>query len=365
MLAKRLGRVGLVACILGLLNLVASLDADEIQNPAARPDENKNSAKVSVLPPAADDVRQAVRQGIVRYRSTRTKPKERAAALKQLALLGQDGIAAAKDLLNKELQQVEMVNGLAKKPSKFDAAIKKLRKTLVDLRQDPDLSKDQLQKVGLPALDGLKVVYLQRAKAMAAQAAKNASFVESLRQMIVSLQLLQEQGFLDSPLPVNDFLQRARTQLKELSSDEDEQARAILAKNQAMASQFSSDVLRGMDALNSLRMTCGLPPLLYDAKLCEAARGHSKDMQTRDFFSHESPVEGKKTPQDRGRLAGTTVLGENIYMGSSASIDALKAWFLSPGHHKNMLSESAHRQGLGHEGRYWTQMFGVGDGEGK
>ena len=71
-------------------------------------------------------------------------------------------------------------------------SIEKLRKTLADLRHDPDLSKDQLHDVGLPALEELNLVYQQRAKAMAAQAAKSAHAVESLRQTIVVLQLLQE-----------------------------------------------------------------------------------------------------------------------------------------------------------------------------
>jgi len=362
MFAKRLGPVGSVACILGLLNPMVSLAADEIQKPASRLDEGENSAKGSESSPAANDLRQAVRQGIVRYRSTQTKPKERAAALKQLAALGEEGVAVAKDLLDKELQQYETAIGLAKKPSKLDASIEKFRKTLADLRQDADLSKDELHKVGMPALEGLNTVYLQRAKTMATQAAKNGHVVESLRQMIAVIQLLEEEWPHDAPLPINDYLQRARTLLSsKQSSPEEEQARTILAKNQALASQFSSDVLKGMDGLNALRMTCGLQPLLYDAKLCKAAQGHSKDMQARNFFAHESPVEGKKTSQDRARLVGTTVSGENIYMGSSSPTDALKAWFLSPGHHKNMLSESARRQGLGREGKHWTQMFGAGD----
>ena len=82
-------------------------------------------------------------------------------------------------------------------------------------------------------------------------------------------------------------------------------------------------------------------------------------MQSQNFFSHESPVPDKNTPWDRAKLAGTTASGENIYMGSNVSIEAIKAWFLSPGHHKNMLSEGQRRQGLGREAKYWTQMFGT------
>lgn len=362
MLAKRLRPINLLVCLLGPLGLAVSLAADVIPKPDARQEAGEAPAKDANSPPPRDR-QQAVRQGIVRCRATRTKPKQRAAALAQLAALGDEGIAAAKDLLEKELQQAEAAIRSAKKPSKLDASVEQLRKTLADLRHKPDLSKDDLHDVGLPALEELNVIYQQRAKAMAALAAKNSHVVESLRQMLTVLQLLQEHWPLNAPLPVNALLQKAQALLGDLSSPEEEQAREILAQNQAVASQFSVELRNGMDALNAARIVCGLRPLLYDAKLCAAARGHSGDMQSHDFFAHESPVEGKKTPWDRARLAGTTASGENIYKGSSVSNDALKAWFLSPGHHKNMFSESARRQGLGHEGQFWTQMFG--DGEGK
>ena len=365
MSARRLDSIGRIGCFLALLNLAAFLSADEIPKPASRQDTAEEAAKGSAAARPARDVRQAVRQGIARYRSARTKPKQQAAALKQVAALGEEGVAAAKDLLNKELQPAETAIRLAKKQSKLDASIEKLRKTLADLRHDPDLSKEQLHDIGLPALDELNIECQQRAAATAAQTAKKARVAESLRQLIAVLQLLQEQESPDAPLPVNDLLHKAQSLLNQLSTPEEEQARAVLAKNQAMASQFPVDLRSGMDAVNAVRMTCGLSPLLYDAKLCAAARGHSKDMLVNGFFAHESPVEGKKTPWDRARLAGTTASGENIYMGSNVSIDAIKAWFLSPGHHKNMLSESPRRQGLGHEGKYWTQMFGAGEEAGK
>ena len=105
-------------------------------------------------------------------------------------------------------------------------------------------------------------------------------------------------------------------------------------------------------------MVSGLRPLVYDLKLCKAAHDHSANMKLHNFFAHESPVPGQTTPWDRAKLAGTTASGENIYMGSSASVDAVKAWFLSPPHHKNMLGEDNRRQGLGRVGNLWTQMFG-------
>jgi uncharacterized protein YkwD len=353
LLAKRCGAFATLAGILGLFFSATRLAADETP-------KSPSSAKLG-----KDLVPQAVRQEIVHYRAARTKPKQQAAALKQLASLGDAGLAAAKDLLDKEVQQAETVIRASKKPTKLDESVTKLRKTLADLRHDPDLSKEKLHDIGVPAFEELSILYFQRAKALAAQAAKNARVVESLRQLVAVLQQCRAQWSPDAPLPVNEYLPKAESRLNELSSPEEEQAREILARNQARAAQFPADLRSGMDGLNLARMIVGLRPLLYDIKLCEAAQGHSKDMESRDFFSHESPVDGKKTPWDRARLAGTTASGENIYKGSSISTEALKAWFVSPGHHKNMFSESSTRQGLGHAGKLWTQMVGSGKLDGK
>lgn len=111
-------------------------------------------------------------------------------------------------------------------------------------------------------------------------------------------------------------------------------------------------------AADSVRMLCGLSPLVIDSKLCVAATSHSADMEAHDFFAHESPLPGKKEPWDRARLAGPTAAAENIFMGSTPGPDAVRAWFLSPGHHKNLLGDGHRRQGLGRSGAYWTQLFG-------
>ena len=132
----------------------------------------------------------------------------------------------------------------------------------------------------------------------------------------------------------------------------------MLRENEKIGRQLPPEVTAGMRALNDLRIMCGLPPLAIDLKLCEAARLHSADMESHRFFSHQSPLPGKATPSDRARLAGTTASGENLYMGPAVTVDALRGWFLSPGYHRNMLRESTTRQGLGHSGKYWTQMFG-------
>lgn len=112
--------------------------------------------------------------------------------------------------------------------------------------------------------------------------------------------------------------------------------------------------------LNRERLLLGLPPLLMDEKLSDAAKGHSADMAGLGFFAHESPVPGKKTPWDRARKAGFEGRGsgENIYMGSPAAQAAYDAWFASDGHRFIMHASGPNTLGVGISGRHWTMMTG-------
>jgi len=110
--------------------------------------------------------------------------------------------------------------------------------------------------------------------------------------------------------------------------------------------------------LNEYRMTMGRHPLEADVRLTAAARGHSKDMKEKNFFSHESPLPGKKSFGDRAGLEGYRgASGENIFVGSKDGLSAFGAWYHSPGHHKNMIGGSK-QIGVGRFDAHWTQVFG-------
>lgn len=143
-------------------------------------------------------------------------------------------------------------------------------------------------------------------------------------------------------------------------SELDRDGARTLKKNAELAEkeELPEAEARGLRELNEMRLLVGLSALVIDPKLCEAARGHSRDMQEHNFFSHTSPLKGKETPSKRAAEAGTSGGGENIYMGSTRPEDANRGWFFSPGHHKNMFRGNYRRVGLGNHGRHWTQMFG-------
>lgn len=142
--------------------------------------------------------------------------------------------------------------------------------------------------------------------------------------------------------------------------------------------------------INREREKHGLTLLSSDDKLAGIARGHSKDMSSRRYFSHDSP-EGHDFSY-RYRQAGytcslrvgntvyggaeniflnvrynsvTTVNGEAYYDWNSVKQIAettVRGWMDSPGHRKNILTPHWRREGIGvflspDEKIYITQNF--------
>ena len=95
-----------------------------------------------------------------------------------------------------------------------------------------------------------------------------------------------------------------------------------------------------------------------------AARGHSNDMVKLKFFAHHSPVKGKRAPENRVIRAGYPVrtVGENLAQQIGAPLDgwgAMRAWIISPPHHRNMLKARYVHIGIGVENSTWTLNLGI------
>ncbi|MBL8753052.1 MAG: CAP domain-containing protein [Planctomycetes bacterium] len=136
-----------------------------------------------------------------------------------------------------------------------------------------------------------------------------------------------------------------------------EHDRKAIEANEALRPATDPEEFLGTTELNRLRFLLGLGLLRLDDRLSAAARDHSTDMVNLRFFDHTSPVEGKRTPSDRAANFGTSGGAENIHQGQGSGIGAIRSWWYSPGHHRNMLGDHA-RTGLGRHDLHWTQMFG-------
>jgi uncharacterized protein YkwD len=106
-------------------------------------------------------------------------------------------------------------------------------------------------------------------------------------------------------------------------------------------------------------------PLVMNEQLRAAARAHSLDMGTRNYFDHNSP-EGT-TPWQRIAATGYTGFpqGENIAVGNETAAATMAQWMSSPGHCANIMNPQFRSIGVGYANvpgsrytHYWTQTFG-------
>jgi uncharacterized protein YkwD len=137
-------------------------------------------------------------------------------------------------------------------------------------------------------------------------------------------------------------------------------------------SAWEDEVLARTNDTRARGVVCGgqsmppAPPVGPNGALRAAARGHSRDMATRNYFEHDTP-EGAG-PGARARAAGfsSSFVGENIAAGQTDPQRVVQAWIDSPGHCVNMMDPRYKVLGVGYfyEGggdrfnHYWTQDFG-------
>jgi len=113
--------------------------------------------------------------------------------------------------------------------------------------------------------------------------------------------------------------------------------------------------------VNQERIKVGRKPLVWDEKIAETARKHSRDMFERGYFSHQN-LDGL-SPFDRMERDGIDfqAAGENI--AYAATVDLAHGGLMrSPGHRANILEEDFGKVGIGvidggPYGKMFTQNF--------
>lgn len=133
----------------------------------------------------------------------------------------------------------------------------------------------------------------------------------------------------------------------------------------AAALRIDGEELAFMDLINAYRRTNGAGPLSLSLRLTVASEGHSRDMASRTYFSHES-LDGR-TPWERMRAAGyrfSAPMGENLAVGFNSADTVFEGWKASPGHNRNMLDPDFVTVGVArvlspvNSLYYWTTDFG-------
>lgn len=156
--------------------------------------------------------------------------------------------------------------------------------------------------------------------------------------------------------PVDDASDRTSEILGESVGAVNETIQESSSDESGSAGPSNEDFERAIHTeVNDVRARNGLNALEYSAGLGGVARDHSRDMDARDYFDHDSP-EGW-TPQDRVDASDDVQcrVGENIYTESGFShSDAervaervVDSWMDSPGHRANILFEEWSTEGIG------------------
>jgi len=240
-----------------------------------------------------------------------------------------------------------------KSAAEMDKEIREARKVIADLQAKRNLTKADLVKKADPAMATLaELVGIDRKAVFAADASLAAKRADTILLWRLRARVRGEAGFDDASFAAMEEAMAL------VATPIGAESKAALKGNLAVFGKLLGREAAGIRDLNRMRLLAGMNALAVDPKLVEAARGHSKDMVEKGFFSHTSPVPGKRRFTDRARLAGTTAGGENIAYGTSDPKGANRMWFHSPGHFQNMFSPGYRRMGLGYHNRRWTQLFG-------
>ena len=121
--------------------------------------------------------------------------------------------------------------------------------------------------------------------------------------------------------------------------------------------------------INKTRGEAGIQCVLPEPRLAQAARQHSMEMRDLHYFSHESPLPGRRTSLDRfENLFGfrPQLLAENVarrwgtgdFLTPEKMRGTHRGFLSKTGHRRNLLMASVERLGVGiavdEEGNYWV-----------
>ncbi len=137
---------------------------------------------------------------------------------------------------------------------------------------------------------------------------------------------------------------------------------ADITCNIAENRSFESEVIR---LINLKREENGIPNLIQQTQLTQAAKSHSEDMACGNYFSHISPEFGDLNLRLDDQNYKYENVGETIAAGFESPEEVVASWLESPNHREILLSADYSQIGVGFAklddsefGTYWTVIVG-------
>lgn len=135
------------------------------------------------------------------------------------------------------------------------------------------------------------------------------------------------------------------------------------APTQPVAGGYPAQETEVVTLTNNFRTANGCGALRIDSRLVNAARAHSTDMVTKNFFDHTGSNGSNFVQREVAAGYTTGASAENIAWGYRTPKDVVDGWINSPGHRANMLNCQSIAVGVGLAYKadgtpYWTQDFG-------
>lgn len=109
---------------------------------------------------------------------------------------------------------------------------------------------------------------------------------------------------------------------------------------------FQQELLNRINQIRATARACGsltyaaAPPVKWNAKLFNAAAGHSAEMAAKNYFSHTSQDGRSFSQRITGAGYAWRAVGENIAAGQTSVAQVMTAWVNSPGHCANLMNRN-------------------------
>ena len=138
------------------------------------------------------------------------------------------------------------------------------------------------------------------------------------------------------------------------AADTVESTPAVALASTVKISAFDKSLLKAVNLARATKHVCAgvtykpAKPVAWNTKLAKAAEGHSTEMATKNYLSHNSANGASAFTRIKSTGYRYTAAGENIAAGYNTPASIVKAWLASPEHCKVLMNKAYTQIGTGY-----------------